>query len=228
MKVALRFVARRVTPDNTCSAIYGVSMVLLQLQTSAAWTEVVALLWWHPGTVLTSLDLLLILDISRGATPIVVLCENLSIDQLKFCVSCLRCYWYRAHRYLWRSCPVWHAITAHQLRCNVSPVTVHLSCWVERLKAPSNSQQRWLMWTRGRAETPSCGVRHRATEPYIKTTNKLIVSGKIDFVKKCNEKTAKLWKFYSLLIQIFIELWVSPWEWPDEKMRNPWRVRLMP
>ena len=84
MKVALRFVARRVTPDNTCS-----SMVLLQLQTSAAWTEVVALLWWHPGTVLTSLDLLLILDISRGATPIVVLCENLSIDQLKFCVSCL-------------------------------------------------------------------------------------------------------------------------------------------
>ena len=94
MKVALRFVARRVTPDNTCSAIYGVSMVLLQLQTSAAWTEVVALLWWHPGTVLTSLDLLLILDISRGATPIVVLCESLSIDQLKFCVSCLRCYWY--------------------------------------------------------------------------------------------------------------------------------------
>ena len=94
MKVALRFVARRVTPDNTCSAIYDVSMVLLQLQTSAAWTEVVALLWWHSGTVLTSLDLLLILDISRGATPIVVLCENLSIDQLKFCVSCLRCYWY--------------------------------------------------------------------------------------------------------------------------------------
>ena len=46
------------------------------------------------GTVLTSLDLLLILDISRGATPIVVLCGNLSIDQLKFCVSCLRCYWY--------------------------------------------------------------------------------------------------------------------------------------
>ena len=88
MKVALRFVARRVTPDNTCSAIYGVSMVPLQLQTSAAWTEVVALLWWHPGTVLTSLDLLLILDISRGATPIVVLCGNLSIDQLKFCVSC--------------------------------------------------------------------------------------------------------------------------------------------
>ena len=39
MKVALRFVARRVTPDNTCSAIYDVSMVLLQLQTSAAWTE---------------------------------------------------------------------------------------------------------------------------------------------------------------------------------------------
>ena len=94
MKVALRFVARRVTPDNTCSAIYDVSMVLLQLQTSAAWTEVVALLWWHSGTVLTSLDLLLILDISRGATPIVVLCGNLSIDQLKFCVSCLRCYWY--------------------------------------------------------------------------------------------------------------------------------------
>ena len=94
MKVALRFVARRVTPDNTCSAIYDVSMVLLQLQTSAAWTEVVALLWWHPGTVSTSLDLLLILDISRGATPIVVLCGNLSIDQLKFCVSCLHCYWY--------------------------------------------------------------------------------------------------------------------------------------
>ena len=117
------------------------------------------------GTVWRHSTLLLILDISRGATPIVVLCENLSIDQLKFCVSCLRCYWYRAHRYLWRSCPVWHAITAHQLRCNVSPVTVHLSCWVERLKAPSNSQQRWLMWTRGRAETPSCGVRHRATEP---------------------------------------------------------------
>ena len=70
MKVALRFVARRVTPDNTCSAIYDVSMVLLQLQTSAAWTEVVALLWWHSGTVLTSLNLLLILDISRGATPI--------------------------------------------------------------------------------------------------------------------------------------------------------------
>ena len=161
MKVALRFVARRVTPDNTCSAIYDVSMVLLQLQTSAAWTEVVTLPWWHSGTVLTSLDLLLILDISRGATPIVVLCGNLSIDQLKFCVSCLRCYWYRAHRYLWRSCPVWHAITAHQLRCNVSPVTVHLSCWVERLKAPSNSKQRWLMWTRGRAETPSCGVRQR-------------------------------------------------------------------
>ena len=46
------------------------------------------------GTVLTSLDLLLILDISRGATPIVVLSGNLSIDQLKFCVSCLRCYWY--------------------------------------------------------------------------------------------------------------------------------------
>ena len=100
MKVALRFMVRRVTPDNTCSAIYDVSMVLLQLQKSAAWTEVVALLWWHSGTVLTSLDLLLILDISRGATPIVVLCENLSIDQLKFCVSCLRCYWYRAHRYL--------------------------------------------------------------------------------------------------------------------------------
>ena len=97
MKVALRFVARRVTPDNTCSAIYDVSMVLLQLQTSAAWTEVVALLWWHSGTVLTSLDLLLILDISRGATPIVVLCGNLSIDQLKFCVSCLRCYWYEPH-----------------------------------------------------------------------------------------------------------------------------------
>ena len=56
MKVALRFVARRVTPDNTCSAIYDVSMVLLQLQTSAAWIEVVALLWWHSGTVLTSLD----------------------------------------------------------------------------------------------------------------------------------------------------------------------------
>ena len=94
MKVALRFVARLLTQDNTCSAIYDVSMVLLQLQTSAAWTEVVALLWWHSGTVLTSLDLLLILDISRGATPIVVLCGNLSIDQLKFCVSCLRCYWY--------------------------------------------------------------------------------------------------------------------------------------
>ena len=78
-----------VTPDNTCNAIYDVSMVLLQLQTSAAWTEVVALLWWHSGTVLTSLDLLLILDIARGAIPIVVLCENLSIDQLKFCVSCL-------------------------------------------------------------------------------------------------------------------------------------------
>ena len=100
MIVALQFVAHRVTPDNTYSAIYDVSMVLLQLQTSAAWTEVVALLWWHPGTVLTSLDLLLILDISRGATPIVVLCGNLSIDQLKFCVSCLRCYWYRAHRFL--------------------------------------------------------------------------------------------------------------------------------
>ena len=102
MKVALRFVAHLLTEDNTCSAIYDVSMVLLQLPKSAAWTfdEVVALLWWHPGTVLTSLDLLLILDISRGATPIVVLCENLSIDQLKFCVSCLRCYWYRAHRYL--------------------------------------------------------------------------------------------------------------------------------
>ena len=96
MKVALRFVARLLTEDNTCSAIYDVSMVLLQLPKSAAWTfdEVVALLWWHPGTVLTSLDLLLILDISRGATPIVVLCGNLSIDQLKFCVSCLRCYWY--------------------------------------------------------------------------------------------------------------------------------------
>ena len=102
MQVALRFVARLLTEDNTCSAIYDVSMVLLQLPKSTAWTfdEVVALLWWHPGTVLTSLDLLLILDISRGATPIVVLCENLSIDQLKFCVSCLRCYWYRAHRYL--------------------------------------------------------------------------------------------------------------------------------
>ena len=92
MKVALRFVARLLTEDNTCSAIYDVSMVLLQLP--AAWEEVVALLWWHSGTVLTSLDLLLILDISRGATPIVVLCGNLSIDQLKFCVSCLRCYWY--------------------------------------------------------------------------------------------------------------------------------------
>ena len=34
MKVALRFVARRVTPDNTCSAIYDVSIVLLQLPTS--------------------------------------------------------------------------------------------------------------------------------------------------------------------------------------------------
>ena len=100
MKVALRFVARRVTPDNTCSAIYDVSMVLLQLQTSAAWTEVVALLWWHSGTVLTSLDLLLILDISRGATPIVVLCGNLSIDQIKFCVCFLSCYWYQAHRFL--------------------------------------------------------------------------------------------------------------------------------
>ena len=170
MKVALRFVARLLTEDNTCSAIYDVAMVSHSLPS-------VPLRWSSPhgrsgcfaivisGTVLTSLDLLLILDISRGATPIVVLCENLSIDQLKFCVSCLRCYWYRAHRYLWRSCPVWHAITAHQLRCNVSPVTVHLSCWVERLKAPSNSQQWWLMWTRGRAETPSCGVRHRATEP---------------------------------------------------------------
>ena len=35
-----------------------------------------------------------LLDISRGATPIVVLCGNLSIDQHNFCVSCLRCYWY--------------------------------------------------------------------------------------------------------------------------------------
>ena len=56
MKVAL--VAHLLTEDNTCSAIYDVSMVLLQLQKSAAWTEVVALLWWHPGTVLPSPDLL--------------------------------------------------------------------------------------------------------------------------------------------------------------------------
>ena len=44
MKVALRFVAHLLIEDNTCSAIYDVSMVLLQLQTSAVWTEVVALL----------------------------------------------------------------------------------------------------------------------------------------------------------------------------------------
>ena len=99
MKVALRFVARLLTEDNTCSAIYDVAMVSHSLPS-------VPLRWSSPhgrsgcfaivisGTVLTSLDLLLILDISRGATPIVVLCGNLSIDQLKFCVSCLRCYWY--------------------------------------------------------------------------------------------------------------------------------------
>ena len=105
MKVALRLVARRVKPDNTCSAIYDVAMVLPSLPS-------VPLRWnsLHgrsgcfaivtSGTVLMSPDLLLILDISRGATPIVVLCGNLSIDQLKFCVSCLRCYWYRTHRFL--------------------------------------------------------------------------------------------------------------------------------
>ena len=91
--------ARLLTEDNTCSAIYDVAMVSHSLPS-------VPLRWSSPhrrsgcfaivisGTVLTSLDLLLILDISRGATPIVVLCGNLSIDQLKFCVSCLRCYWY--------------------------------------------------------------------------------------------------------------------------------------
>ena len=62
--------AHLLTDDNTCSIIYDIAMVLLQLQTSAALTEVVALLWWHPGMALTSLNLLLILDISRGATPI--------------------------------------------------------------------------------------------------------------------------------------------------------------
>ena len=106
MKVALRFVARLLTEDNTCSAIYDVAMVshslpsvygrlkFLCTERSGCFAIVIS------GTVLTSLDLLLILDISRGATPIVVLCGNLSIDQLKFCVSCLRCYWYRARRYL--------------------------------------------------------------------------------------------------------------------------------
>ena len=89
MKVALRFVARLLTEDNTCSAIYDVAMVSHSLPS-------VPLRWSSPhgrsgcfaivisGTVLTSPDLLLILDISRGATPIVVLCGNLSIDQLKF------------------------------------------------------------------------------------------------------------------------------------------------
>ena len=99
MKVALRCMARLLTEDNTCSAIYDVAMVLHSLPSvpprwssphgrSGCFAIVIS------GTVLTSPNLLLILDISRGATPIVVLCESLSIDQLKFCVSCLRCYWY--------------------------------------------------------------------------------------------------------------------------------------
>ena len=60
------------------------------------------------------------------------------------------------------------------------------------------------MWTRGRAETPSCGVRHRATEPQIKTNikhwAKLLTHGLV-ILTKFHYNWAKIVDF--LLLNIF-------------------------